>query len=653
MTKSKRDPFEVKLKGITEDEFTEWLCRTITDAQSARGDLDKDISIWWGLYEQARRTRPGMWKGAADLASYIPTEKVDALQARLTQAVMGADKICVVEGWGESAKNAPIVEEFHQWKAEDERLQGYVDGAIHNALIECNGIIEVDEARDTTKRVYPMKCAVHADEHGRPILDTEGQFQPARDESGKLVAHDGNPDTVCLEMQVSEVETLSGGPKYHIVKMEDFLYLPGHAQKIPDCYGFARRIPMRLGDIRRLEQQGYYQNVDDLSDADEGQQNSAAPVQHTIGEDDYAEKELWRVHLRYDVDGDGIDEWVIATLSLQHRVLLRLCYDEVGQVRFISIVPFPRPNSVYGYSFVGNKLWTIADEHTARRNMIADRSALATNAPILKTTTSEWDETDQPFGIGAIIEDVDLNQIKQFQVADVPQSAVMLLNESLESSERVSGLNDTAMSGIAPQASSTATAVRAVSHASQVRVDRPLKFVQEGIEDLYQLRHVLYKRQLQSQEQGIDPPDRILKGLERRGIEMPNEGPFRFTSKHLEGGFKFKPRGSTENADPIGMRNTIASFINALGMLLKMSPAFAQMFAANPKAAQSLLEWMLHSYGVPDRQVFYMQPAVPQALPAGDPNAAPTPEPAMGEMPAGLAAMMPELTAAVGVEGAM
>ena len=34
---------------------------------------------------------------------------------------------------------APLVEEFHQWKAEEERLQGVIDKLVLQALIEPRG----------------------------------------------------------------------------------------------------------------------------------------------------------------------------------------------------------------------------------------------------------------------------------------------------------------------------------------------------------------------------------------------------------------------------------------------------------------------------------------------------------------------------------
>jgi hypothetical protein len=109
------------------------------------------VDHWHALYEQARtRTKQtSPWPDAADLTSYIPCEKVDAIQARGMRTVW-TEPVYVVEGWGASADRAPFVEEFSQWKLEEERFQSILDRLWLISLIEPRGLLEVYE--DTTTR---------------------------------------------------------------------------------------------------------------------------------------------------------------------------------------------------------------------------------------------------------------------------------------------------------------------------------------------------------------------------------------------------------------------------------------------------------------------------------------------------------------------
>ena len=69
--------------------------------------------------------------------------------------------------------------------------------------------------------------------------------------------------------------------------------------------------------------------------------------------DETAEKELWEVQLLYDIDDDGIEEWLITTItgvdqSSGPRVLLRLQPDDLGRPRYECFTPFPRARGVWG-----------------------------------------------------------------------------------------------------------------------------------------------------------------------------------------------------------------------------------------------------------------------------------------------------------------
>jgi hypothetical protein len=63
---------------------------------------------------------------------------VDSLHARLMKTVW-VEPVWTVEGFG-AAQNAPIVEELHQWWAEEEQLQGVLDKLRLISLIEPRGL---------------------------------------------------------------------------------------------------------------------------------------------------------------------------------------------------------------------------------------------------------------------------------------------------------------------------------------------------------------------------------------------------------------------------------------------------------------------------------------------------------------------------------
>lgn len=74
------------------------LCEQITDGINARASAELDVDYWHQLYEQARtRGKRAPWPDAADLTSYLPSEKVDALHARILRTI-SSEPVCTVEG---------------------------------------------------------------------------------------------------------------------------------------------------------------------------------------------------------------------------------------------------------------------------------------------------------------------------------------------------------------------------------------------------------------------------------------------------------------------------------------------------------------------------------------------------------------------------
>lgn len=612
-------------RGLTKRAFTDWLCQELTAAKDARAAHIADggyIDTWHGMYEQAERPRAAKpWPDAADLASYIPTEKVDALRARLVQIVFGGEPLCTVEGIGESSERVAKVEAFHQWKAEDERLQTYVAKSIHVGLIEGTGVLEVTERHGMRKTRGPFRAAMHRDEYLRPILGDDLQPQPAMDASGKLTPWSGDETEPYVEVTRESVDYVGRGPQYRVLSLKDFLFLPGHAEDMGDVWGFAKRFYMRLPDLQQRVKQGLYDAAAVEAMGTDGErvqrpEHDRQGVTIAAQEGRTAEKELWEVHLLCDIDGDDIEEWCVVCLSVQHQVLLRASFDTLEQVRYVPFTPFPHPKSVYGYSFVGKKILTISDEHTALRNMKADRQALALNAPILRESTSIWDPEDAQWGPSAVIDVRSVNEIKQLQISDVPASTYQSEQTILGAAERVTGLNDASVSGVTPDTKRTATEIAATSNASFVRVDEPASYLQEALEDLYVLRHLLWTRALQAEDDGLVPPERVMVGLQSQGLTLPTDGPFRFTAADLHGYFRFKPRGSSATADKLKLRQDLAEFISiALPALMKLFPMQAQQIMANSQAFYEFLEQALRLYGFTNLQSVLRQPEAPNGQP--------------------------------------
>lgn len=649
------NPARVKLSDEKRAKFSQFLDDQLNRALSARGAYIQDggyLDTWHALYEQTARPeseRP--FEGAADLVTYLVTEKVDGLCSRLVSIIFNSDPICVAESWGQTDPSRTArVEAFHQWQAEQEKLKGWVAKAIKMALIEQTGILNIEERPVLSKVKRETEVLIDTTEHGEPIMDEDGAFKPKTNADGSFAEYDGSdPEAPRMKAILTETKPVGFGPQYRVVSLKNFLFLPAHAEDQQDVYGFAERVFMRVSDIEQMVEAGLYDRtaVDRLGgDSSERMTTGSDRRHHITAENDngpMAEKELWKFHIQYDIDGDGIPEWLLVTHSLNHGVTLRVDYDTLNQTRYVAFTPFPDPENVYGFSFTGHKLWTIADEHTAVRNMIANRSALVTNAPMKRLSTSIYDPDDQPFGVGAILDVRDMNDLQPMQIPDVPSSAQFLVGHSEQAAERLSGMNDAAVSGVLNGQDRTATEVTTAAQASYVRVSEAMNYLRDAVSTLYDLRHMLWVRALEAREGGIAAPSTIMRDLESRGLEVPSDGPLKFTKDDLAGQWRFKPRGSVETADEGAMRQDFNVFLaNVLPQLVQAFPSLAQ-FRQSPEAARSFVSQALRLYKVPDMAVvlkaMFEQPQQMQQPGIAGPGAA-GPSATPTGMPADITAML-------------
>lgn len=637
-TYTKGDPFDVTLDEQQERELVNDLANEIEYAQAAlKNELD-DIDYWWTLYEAgaSKITRDDPWPGAADLTSYIGTEKADAMHARIYKNIVSSEPMWTVEGWGGAAKRAPLVEEFHEWKVQEEGLDDYLDRVMLSSLVETMGILEVVEKGEAQRQkvTRTIKIATHPDD-GSWIMDEEGHPQLAQDEQGQYI--DAVGDEPRVEAVIDQLMRVRGGPDYRVLSERDFLLLPGHARERKDIWGYVKRFHRRVPELQAKEQAGIYKNIDKLGtqterEAEAVDVRAGVDIAPQIG--DSVEKELFEALVLKDLDGDGIEEWYVVTLSVLHRVLLRVKADDLGASRFMLFIPFPRPGMVRGYSFIGHKLYTLIEEHTAQRNMNADRSVLAINAPIKRVNGSTWDAEEQPFGPGAIIDVRDLHEVEAMQIPDLPQSAVEREHMTLSASERVAGINDISL-GVQAAGDRTLGENQMAVAQSAVRMDLVTKRMQRTMKELWKTRHALWKRALKHAP--AEPPARVIQNLGIRGQQLEDG---KFTADMLEGDFRGKPHGSVENADTLGQRADFNGGMTALANLAKVNQVIAQKMA-EPGVGHALLEEWCRVYRVADRQAF-LGTAEVQAQ-AGAPGAPgqPGPQGPPVDPLAGVTAMLP------------
>jgi hypothetical protein len=657
-----RDPFDVSLPAEAKERLGVWVCDQITDAENARAAQLRDVDYWWTLYEQAR-TRTGKnapWPDAADLTSYLASEKVDALHARIMRTVFGVDPVWTVEGWGDAAARSPIVEEFHQWKLEEERLQSVVDKLVLQALVEPRGLLEIAEGTEIRAVRKTVKAALELHpETGGAIFDQSGNPVLQYGADGKVIEVT-DEQTPSAETVLDSPELVRTGPIYRLLPYRDSLITPGHARDADEITGYWKRFWRRLDWLDAKADAGAYDDeaVDRIAKVSDRESTpSLDRAQMSVAPSEYGrtEVELWEGVILLDLaewaESFGMktrdtalkgERWYLVTVHVPTHQLLRVQFDDMERSRFVPVILFPRHDrATEGYSFVGHKLITTIEEHTAVRNMKADRSAMANRAPIKRLQGALYDPQEQPWGPGSIIDVRDMRELEPMIVNDVTP-AMMQWESSIErTAERLAGINDVASGQVATE-TRTLGEVQMATEQSFVRMDLIVKRFQESMEDIAQIRHAIWKRTLSEREDGEDAPAALVQNLEGRGVSIDSSLPDgKITAAMLDGAFRFKPHGSVENADPNRRRNDMIGMLQALPMLAQAFPMLQGMFNT-PQAARAMGREFLRNFHAQNTQAFLG--SVSQDLDAQQmlnmlPPGSPMPMPPMGGMPPGMPGM--------------
>lgn len=625
MAKAKApQPFDITMSDAARATLADDLCRQVEDALSARAPMIGDgglIDLFDWFYEQGRsqpKDRP--FPGAADLTSYFITENVDALRSRLMKAVFGVRPFCFVEGWGPDAAKAPYVEAFHDWQVRKSGLREELARTIHGALIEDGYILEVSEKVETRRVTQQLDAALHL-ENGAPVFE-HGQPRLRLDEYGDPVPPQQGEPSARIERTQTKTKRL--GPQYDPISLKDFVFLPGHVKHLRQIRGYAYRLWKWIPDLEEAVKDGIYDEmaVKHLGESsDRTLSTTPTPVGDVQPQElPNVEKELFQCSIKRDFDGDGRDEWYVATISIQHRQLLRLKLDtfvmQTGKPRCVPFILFPRRDSVYGYSYA-EKLSTLAEEHTALRNMKADRGALATNAPIKRRRGALWDPDTQPIGVGRVIDVNEHDELMEMQFKDVPPSIVQSEAILHQAKERVGGLSD-AFVGLLSTEQRTLGENRLAAGGSAVRVDEVVGHLHTAIAAVMELSHAIWIETLKSDPRGMQAPAKLVSSLKANGLDLQNG---RFTVEQLQGDFAFEPYGSDTTANPDHELTSFNNGFMALANLAKVFPALQALFQ-NPAVAKTILQEWARVYDIRDKQPFMDAFNAPPPPPVASPGPA-------------------------------
>jgi len=468
----------IRLTPEREERLVAWLVEQIDDIENGRTTRENNWRRWREQYEGKTQPKTFPWKGASNVHVPITAINVDAIHANMMNRLFGFDRVWDVtavstgEVLGVNARTGqPIT-----WTD--------LAGACTNYLAYESGATGQMDVYDVLEQ-----AALEAVKLGTAIV-----FQPWM----TLTRPDFEfiPETGDY-VRKSEV-TVFDGVKPQVIPLEDFLIMRGYPE-IDGPFGsplVGHRYFLRPGQVMERVRAGWFRAkaakesegasgpfatdvIKDSQSAIEGEWADLA----TLKRDDHQLYDLW---VRFDVDGDGLEESLFVTFHRMASRLLRVQPFLYKRIPYTAMRYIRRENRFYGIG-VPEMLETLQAGCNTSFNQAVDNATVANTRMwgVRKGSTSAK-YLDDIYPSKKVLFD-DEKDIRELQLGEVYPSIFevgVLFRDYAERRTGVSDYNLGRESNLAGGKHGTATTTLALLQESSRRFDLYAKDIRKAVGEI-------------------------------------------------------------------------------------------------------------------------------------------------------------------------
>lgn len=245
------------------------------------------------------------------------------------------------------------------------------------------------------------------------------------------------------------------GPEFVSCEPEDILFNRAW-KRLEDIPVFFYDVHLPWHVVNRRGAQGIYENVDELEHwvrdhVNERDQARAERLGYVLGA-----IEVWDItecYFYWDVDGDGIEEYVKFTVHIDSGTVLRQEYNSLGMIPFVPANMIFEPYNIEGTG-TGLACEHMQDEADAIHNMRNDNMKIA-NQKIFVARKSGSIKPNETFYPGKILfADDPQKDFNAVQMGEVYPSSLQSENYTIMYAQKATGVSDV-MGGFADQTMKT------------------------------------------------------------------------------------------------------------------------------------------------------------------------------------------------------
>ena len=462
----KLDPPEIDMKQEDLDRFVTYMVSELSVAESERWDHMRKLARLRVKYRTEYPEYPKDWPIANASQITVPIIKtaVNTTTARVYQTIVAADPIASVR----THRNNEFQDEAFD-------LEEFLDLYSKEAL-------DFHNVADTWATETVML--------GTGILETTEKF-----EKRKYVKYD-----TLTKGYREELKTTFNGPVIYCVPVEDFWMriVYQDANKAPWCGKEVRWTWSQIKD-RALDGTIDPEQIDKIwkmpqQPADVGQVTKADEKIEQSAPFDRDEYRLFEVFVRWDVDGDGIEEDIFGYFHLESRTFLRKRYNTFPLcLRPYQVTQFSRiPHRMYGEG-LAEMLEGLQDEISTSHNQRIDNATIANLKIILVSKLIKGLAPGDRLWSGKIVRVSDVDKdVGTLQLGEIYPNTVTSENIARGYAQELSGVGEVATGMAQPVSRTTASAQLALLEELNRRFDKAMLGFRRSIAGSFKMVTALF-----------------------------------------------------------------------------------------------------------------------------------------------------------------
>lgn len=448
-------PPEIKFPEAGEARLINYLCSELQSAESERWDSLDDFARWRKKYRTKFPQFPKDWPLANSSQITIPVIKtaVQTLTSRVYQTVMAADPLLSMRTKNSDYQDFAVAYEefFGLYMTDKIDMEDILDTVVSETIKLGTSVVEVTTKTDR-----------------RAIMKYDGLTKTYK----------------------KEIKDVYKGPIVYHFPIEDFWCRIGYQdiQTAPWC---GKEIRVTWSQIKDMALSGDL-NPEDINKIwmlpqDQGDRAPGATVEEKIENRepmDWQQYRLFELSVRWDVDGDGLDEEILVYFHWESRTLLRRKFNTFrnGRRPWIVFRYLRVPHRLYGEG-MAEILEHLQEEISTIHNQRIDNATVANLQIILVKKLIRGLSPGDRLWSGKIVK-ADAEDVGTLRLGEIYPSTVSNEQIAQQYAKEISGVGDNITGSNQPVTRTTATAQLSMLEEANRRFDKPIKSIRKSIVEL-------------------------------------------------------------------------------------------------------------------------------------------------------------------------